>query len=461
MSRERMENIKSVVLVVLVLLSLILTSLLLNNQPQLEFISPATFVPADKQGASKQAKDFVVPDAILFHYGEDRHTKANSSDDVYRILMGQVQNWYFNEFSYYPMTEEKWDSLTRKKLGLELQYNSLIPISVMEQVLTLRDVDQRLTEIDRVWLYYEEADDTVYALFLSTKDHQSFRAKTAVSPKDLRNSYLLFGKNLPEQILKTYKDPQRSPYIVQNKQSFWSVYYLPKKPSVMSMYNYNYLPISRKQLLESYFLDPGLVRQIVERDGTNIYTDGTRSVQVRNGQHLMTLTTPVWQAGDTQMTAYEQLQESVSFINQHMGWIDEFRLRSMEQRTEGSAQIVFRQYLGAFPIISQDSKLIDNIQLNMDKGQVQSMRRSLIDLDTFFGYKEVNVASGADLITYLQENKIDTEKISNIYLAYQLIEQKGYMQLTPAWVVQLEGVYNKIIDVRSAVPKGGKVSGLE
>ncbi|OAJ74701.1 transcriptional regulator [Brevibacillus sp. SKDU10] len=461
MSRERMENIKSVVLVVLVLLSLILTSLLLNNQPQLEFISPATFVPADKQGASKQAKDFVVPDAILFHYGEDRHTKANSSDDVYRILMGQVQNWYFNEFSYYPMTEDKWDSLTRKKLGLELQYNSLIPISVMEQVLTLRDVDQRLTGIDRVWLYYEEADDTVYALFLSTKDQQSFRAKTAVSPKDLRNSYLLFGKNLPEQILKTYKDPQRSPYIVQNKQSFWSVYYLPKKPSVMSMYNYNYLPISRKQLLESYFLDPGLVRQIVERDGTNIYTDGTRSVQVRNGQHLMTLTTPVWQAGDTQMTAYEQLQESVSFINQHMGWIDEFRLRSMDQRTEGSAQIVFRQYLGAFPIISQDSKLIDNIQLNMDKGQVQSMRRSLIDLDTFFGYKEVNVASGADLITYLQENKIDTEKISNIYLAYQLVEQKGYMQLIPAWVVQLEGVYNKIIDVRSAVPKGGKVSGLE
>ncbi|ATO49366.1 YycH family regulatory protein [Brevibacillus laterosporus] len=461
MSRERIENIKSVVLVVLVLLSLIWTSLLLNNQPQLEFISPATFVPADKQGASKQAKDFVVPDAILFHYGEDRHTKAISSDDVYRILMGQVQNWYFNEFSYYPMTEEKWDSLTRKKLGLELQYNSLIPISVMEQVLTLRDVDQRLTGIDRVWLYYEEADDTVYALFLSTKDHQSFRAKTAVSPKDLRNSYLLFGKNLPEQILKTYKDPQRSPYIVQDKLSFWSIYYLPKKPSVMSMYNYNYLPISRKQLLESYFLDPGLVRQIVERDGTNIYTDGTRSVQVRNGQHLMTLTTPVWQAGDTQMTAYEQLQESVSFINQHMGWIDDFRLRSMEERTESNSQIIFRQYLGAFPVISQDSKLIDNIQLNMDKGQVQSMRRSLIDLDTFFGYKEVNVASGTDLITYLQENKIDTEKVSNIYLAYQLIEQKGYMQLIPAWVVQLEGVYNKIIDVRSAVPKGGKVSGLE
>ncbi|WP_232698035.1 YycH family regulatory protein [Brevibacillus daliensis] len=461
-NNDWLEKVKSVLLVFLVLLSGVLTFLLLNNQPKLELISPATFFPSDKLGTTKQLEDLLRPESILFHYGEDKHTKAVYTDDVYRILMGEIENWYFSEFTYYPLSEQKWEALTRNQKGLELQYRSQIPISVLSQVLTIRgDVDPRLTGVDRVWLYHEQMDDAVYALFLSKKDQISFRAKTAVTSKDLNNSYLMFGKSLPEQSLHVYKQPKKSPYVVQDSLPYWHIYYLPKNSSTLSLYNYNYLPITRKQLLDTYFLDPGLVRQIVERDGTYIYTDGTRSIQIRSGQQLMTLTSPTWQTADTDIELRDQVQEATVFINQHMGWIDDFRLETVEERMDQNAQVVFRQYLGSYPLISQDAKLIDNIQVNVDKGQVLSMRRSLIDLDTFFGYKDEQVGSGEELFAYLQEKGVDINKISDVYLAYQLVEQKGYVQLIPSWVIEMEGVYNKLIDVRSARVKGGQPVGLE
>ncbi|WP_139492474.1 YycH family regulatory protein [Brevibacillus dissolubilis] len=461
MMKRWSEPTKSILLIFLISISFVLTSMLWNYQPQFELISPPTYTASDKVGQPKQIEELVEPRAIVFHYGLNRHTKAVYNDAQYRVITSQMNKWYFYDFVAYPLTDDKWESLTRTTKGVEIQFGAAVPVSVISQLVTFRgDMQEQMKGIERIWLYYEEAEGVVYALFISNQDRQVVRARTVVDPKDLEDSYLSLGKYLPEQILKVYKEDD-SLARRNSSMTFWQIFYLPKEAQKMREFNYNYLPITDKQFIDTYFLDPSLVRQIIERDGTMIYTDGNRSIQIRQGQQAMTFTSPALEEAETLLTNEDKLRESIAFVNQHLGWTDEFRFESLEERGESGAQITFRQHIGAYPVVSNEGHELDQIQVTLEQGQVISVKRSLVDLDTFFQYKDITIMSAEELYHYLESEEVDTSEISNIYLAYHLNVLPGYAELKPSWVVEKWGTLYEVIDARSRIPGRGKENGLE
>ncbi len=454
------EPVKTILLDLLVLASFVLTSMLWNNQPQFEVIAPATYVESKLTGQSRQLDDLVTPESIIFHYGGARHTKANTNDSQYRLLRAEMAKWYFYDFTAYPMPKEKWQALTHDKPGLEIRYGSTVPIPVISQLFTFRgEMDEKIKGIDRIWLYYEESEDIVYALFISGKDQQVIRAKTVVTPKDLRESYLPLGRYLPEEILKVVeREPENSN---SQARAFWDNFYLPKDTLKMRKYRYNFLPITDRDLIETFFLDPTLIRQIVERDGTVIYTDGSRSVQIRPERKSMIFTDPALPQRHEPLTNEDTLLAAITFVNKHIGWTDTYRFEQIEKREGEGDQVSFRQYIGAYPLVSEDGQNTDQIALTLEQGQVVTMKRSMIDLDAYIDYQEWSVMSGPELYQKLRQRKVDVKLVKNAYLGYQSRVMRGFVELTPVWVVEKITGEMLVLDAKSTEPKGGRGSGLE
>ncbi|MED1951956.1 two-component system activity regulator YycH [Brevibacillus centrosporus] len=458
--RRWLEPTKTVLLNVLVLLSFCLTGLLWSNQPKFQFIEPAQYTES-KPVQEKQLMQLVTPESVVFHYGEDRHTKAVATDGPYSMIVREMSKWIFLDFTPYMFSNDKWGEIAREKMGIEVRFRSTIPLSIVGRLVTFRDeYDSQIKGVDRLWLYYEKDEDLVYALFLSSEEGKMMRARTSISPKDLRDSYLATGNQMPEQIMKIVK-PERNYSSLEGALPVWNMYYLPKNQVRMQQFRYSYETISDERLIEAYFLDPSLVRQIMERDKTVIFTDGSRSVQLRSEQQAFTFTDPAYQQRAQELSDEEKVQGAVTFINKHLGWLDEYHFERMKKSYNEKDLITFRQYVGSYPLISNSEKPIDTIQITSEAGQVVTLSRSLLNLDKYISNKEWKVMSGPELYQMIRDRKLaDTDQISNAYLAYQTIFGEGYVDLMPVWVVEMANQANLYISAE-ANQGGGKVHGLE
>lgn len=455
-----LETAKTVLLNLLVLASFCLTALLWSNQPKFQFIEPAQYTES-KPVQERQLEELVTPESVMFHYGEDRHTKAVATDGQYGMIVKEMSKWIFLDFSPFTLSNEKWGEITREKMGLEVRFRSTVPLSVIGRLVTFRDeYDNRIKGIDRIWLYYEKEEDLVYALFLSTEEGQMMRARTSISPKDLRESYLATGNQMPEQVMKVVK-PGRNYSALVEAHPFWNMYYLPKNQVRMQQFRYSYVPVTNERLMEAYFLDQSLVRQIMERDKTVIFTDGSRSIQLKAEQQAITFTDPAYQQRAQELSDEEKVQGAVSFINKHLGWLDDYHFERIKKSYNEKDLIMFRQYVGAYPLVSQVGKQIDTIQITSEAGQVVTMSRSLLDLDKYIANKEWLVMSGPELYQSIRDKKLgNTEQITNAYLAYQTIVGDGYVDLMPVWVVEMANQANLYIPAHSN-EGGGRAHGLE
>ncbi|MFX9555909.1 transcriptional regulator, partial [Acinetobacter baumannii] len=83
----------------------------------------------------------------------DRHTKvfANSGNGQFRTINEDMKKWYFNDLTYYPLSEEKWEALTKSK-GLEIQFRSSVPLGLVNQLFMINgEVNGQLKGIERLW----------------------------------------------------------------------------------------------------------------------------------------------------------------------------------------------------------------------------------------------------------------------------------------------------------------------
>ncbi|USG65768.1 two-component system activity regulator YycH [Brevibacillus ruminantium] len=454
------EPAKTLLLTLLVISSFCLTALLWTNQPNLQLIEPAQYKES-KPVKEKQLDELVAPESVIFHYGDDRHTKATATDGHYRLVKEEMPKWIFLDFSPYSLPIEKWEKIAREKPGIEIRFRNSIPLSVVGRLVTFRDeVRDKGKGIDRLLLYYEQDEDLVYALFILSGEEQALRSRTSISPKDLRQSYLPTGNTMPEQIMKVVHREPAVPFLEQNRSS-GSIYYLPKNPVRMQSFQFSYQVIDNNQLLDAYFLDRTLVRQIVERDKTVIYTDGSRSVQLRPDQQTITFTDPATLSAAPELTDEEKVKGAVSFINKHLGWTDEFHFETIKKSYNDKDVVTFRQYIGAYPLYSKEGLPIDTIRVTMEAGQVVTMERSLIDLERYVQSKSWMAMSGPELFQYIREKGLaNTDQIQNAYLSYQTVTREDYVELIPIWVVEVINYPNLYIPAQLK-QRGGPEHGLE
>jgi regulatory protein YycH of two-component signal transduction system YycFG len=313
-----------------------------------------------------------------------------------------------------------WDKQRESREGLEVRFQHGMPVSVLQSVLQIKgDLPPDSDLINSLWISIKENREEALIYFRTNMTGVVYEApKTNLSVGDVEK-LVQRGETIPAY--HTYNGD----------------YYLPNEPLATAAYEIPYTIYTAEQLKKSLFVDPGLTRNLTERDGSEIYTDGKRGLQIRNEQRWMNYSDPAAPV-DNRTDLLEYLNVAVQFINQHGGWNGAFLLGGISQKTAstGTGQpFVFHRYYQTFPIENLQDMYFGRIQVMLRRGIISNYERSIIVPDSKSATKTDEVLVGGTLLDRLVEEAAKRRTIQTVYPVYRSEIGEDTILLTPAWLV--------------------------
>jgi regulatory protein YycH of two-component signal transduction system YycFG len=444
------ERIKTLLLVSLVGLSLFLTFSLWQNKPSFEPMNPPDYEKPLQIGKTAEWVELVKPIEVVFHYEGNRHTKATPDMPQFTIMADVLKKWQFYNPQKIRLSAEEVKKILEDYNGLEYIYPDGVPIHVISQVLDLpEELMTELQEINRIWIYEEKEDNPeLNVLFISNIERKVLKGK--LLQKDQGGGIFSFsnliqiGSQLSEQMP-----------VFQEGDIFY-ILYLPNGETYVNQLTYEVSTIDIYEMAKALFLDMSVMREVPERDGSWIFTDGAKSLQSSETNHDMRYYVPTHE-GIREREDSLEIQQILEFMNRHYGWTGEYRFDQWEQGGESDI-ISFREAIRGFSVYGNDQeRKLGEITLHYNEVQVNEYSRSLIRFERIKRMIRTRILSGEELLAILNEKEVPLNRIRQIHLGYQSIGpvSQSEMKLIPVYVVYKKWERDPlIINARAAGGEG-------
>jgi regulatory protein YycH of two-component signal transduction system YycFG len=421
-----MERIKSVILTILVIISLVQSYFLAYSSPKFDTVVQTDYVKNEVIGTPAERGDILFPEQIILHSGKNTHTLLPLSQQFYVMIYDNfLKRKFYDGFRRTEVASSNlnWDVIRKQNPGIELRFKEAIPLHVLESILQIRQdaplVDAMITSI---WVYVIDNTDEVHTFFLTDNPNDVYEAmKVDISADNVRK-YVAFGEYLP-------------PYHSQTGD-----YYLPDEAITLARIEASYSEFTADQLKRNLFVDPSMTRYFTERDLTQIYTDGKRALQLKNDTHWMKYSDPISIPVNNSNDTKENLLSSIQFINEHGGWNGTYNYSRMSSETEtGPQTFLFRQYVNNYPLIGISPNNFGYIKLVLQRGVVSVYERSLININNDSIVPTESFLPGGKALDTLIEQYPNRLDIVSVFPAYQVVVLKGNkVDLVPRWAVELK-----------------------
>ncbi|MFD0621373.1 YycH family regulatory protein [Paenibacillus sp. GCM10027629] len=418
-----MEKSKTLILTFLVVLSLVQSYFLSYSMPNFEPIqkSESSYVKTEEMGPEEKIENLVFPEQMVLHLGGGKHTVFSPDYIFYKEIFKRLQGRKFDGFQRTSTHLLDLSRIRNEDPGIELVYGQGVPVTLLRKVMQIQGDPEFGDEmINRIWIFTSDDKETVRALFFSSKNQVVYEAtKADLTVQDVKQ-HVEFG-----QAWDSYR-------------LLYDQYYLPDKPLNMVQIEVPYEVFTAEQMQHNLFFDPSTTRNIKEKDGSEIYTDSKRSLQVRPEHQWVTYSDPVARVEGANDVS-ENVLSAVQFVNQHGGWNGTHRLSISPVQVDGT-EVVFQQYYGGYPIVTDSMFRFGNIRLSVQQGVVTSYQRSLIYLDDRASLKQLRTLQGGDELAMMFKRYLDTtnNKVQWVFPAYRPFLTDKVIRLIPTWAVRLE-----------------------
>ncbi|MFD2615294.1 YycH family regulatory protein [Paenibacillus gansuensis] len=415
------EKAKSVLLAVLVLLSLLQSYFLAYNFPNFSITNQpeSGYIRTDLQGTEETAENLLQPDEMILHFGLDKHTVLYPETEFYNLIFQRLKGRTFDGFQRLSILTVDWSEIRKTFKGVEIRFNKGIPMNLLARMMQIQgDTALESDTINRIWIYMKENKEEVRTLFVNDTGSAIYEStKADLTVKDVEE-FVGFGE---------FKTPYATEY---------GEYYLPSEPLKIVKYRIPYDQFTSDQMQRSLFPDPGITRNLPEKDGSVIYTDSKRGLRVINKSKWITYTDPIAPV-DSSNNVLENLYASVQFVNRHGGWNGKYILHETGgSEADGNNRFMFQQYYGPYPIISDEGASFGYMRLTAQKGVVSAYERSLINLDKPVTEKtQLELPGGKELQDRLLNRKLPSP-VRDLYPAYVPTITEKYVELRPVWAVE-------------------------
>jgi len=426
-----MEKVKSALLGVLVVVSLVQSYFLAYSMPSLEakVRTNQDYVQTDPLGPEEEVKNLIFPEQIILHMGNDKHTAFYPDNaPYYDLILTKLKGRDFKGFQRNAVEVVNWDQVRREDQGLELRFGRPIPFALLQNVFKI-DADFLFfgDSIDRIWIYVRKDSEEVRAFFFSTDGRNVYESQRADLTVGDVSTNVGFGEFW-------------TPYRTENGRLYW-----PEEPYDKAVEMQ--VEISRyttEQMQRSLFFDPGVTRAIPESsDGNLIYTDWKRGLRVSENGGWMNFTDLVAPT-EGQTDPVGNVTGAVRFVNQHGGWNGQYRLtQGSEPDTDNVVR--FRQYYNKVPVLSGPGLTFGYMQLKMQQGTVTSYERSLIILDSQPKSRKSRVLPGGDALQSLLGPENFDSRVESLVPAYRPTLEEDVITLQPVWAVRLASGKTQIV----------------
>ncbi|WP_046180623.1 YycH family regulatory protein [Domibacillus tundrae] len=439
------EKIKSAVLALLVLISLAFTWGIWNYQPSYETIADGAddIVTEVEIGQQRKISELVKPSKIISHQGSSHY--GTVSEQELDWIMDEMTKWTFFEpedVSRSLLNKQEFSELLSNDSHVELFFSSSVPFNTIKTMFSFNDTAVPNAVFNRIIITEEENKAFVY--FVSVQERLVFRSQIETrSLKEFKNRYVEDSERLKPYI--SYQIPKGS------------LLYVQKEPPVLTMQSYlseQIEEIEAETFKRALFNDPSYVRR-GSRSDSDEYTDGSSFMRINSNTGTVRY---VNSAETPQSMPLDQLiEKSINFVNDHNGWVDDYRLFKAEP---GSSDISYRLFLGDFPVF--DSQGMAELSQSWGQDRIYQYDRSsfIVQRDKPLPEETVELQSGQKALNQvINLESIDPLLLTDMRIGYEMTleqESRKILTLKPFWYYQYNGEWQKLF-----TDEGRPADGLE
>lgn len=451
------ETIKTIVLSVLVLISLLFTFNIWGFQGNYEKISNSKAQVSDKQPITNQTKllnEAVKPQQMFIHDNE-KHYLLNDLT-LYTQLWDDMSRWEVKSLkdisdNFGKQQFKDWLYAANKGPKLDLVFSDSIPLDVLQPLFKWSANSYEYNSFDRIVLPIDEGSGAKKIYFVS------FSKETVVEADIESANY----RNIVSEI---YKEKSRMPaykaYAINSRRDAL----LPVNRLQLTEKEYFTETISPSRFKKALFDDPETVRQETNLNNP-IYTDGTSLLEIYSNnrqvkfQHRNLEPSSSYQNG-------ELINKSFKYLNDTGSWTDDYQFFSLNE----NQQISFYLYMDQLPVVNSQSQpfgttSIDLRWANNDILDYKHPNYVLGANSNPLSKKSKEIMNGKELIEYLKgHDEYNFDSIEQIFPAYEMVsvseEQDPVVKLVPTWCIKINGTVQPVSKKNEAV-KEDEANGVE
>ncbi|MGI2328425.1 YycH family regulatory protein [Planococcus sp. YIM B11945] len=438
------EQVKSVVLFLLIFLSLTLTFTIWNFTPSYDKIesSPAVDVSI---GEKKTIKQVVRPIKML--YQEDETVKGTTKKDEIDLFTNSMEQWEIREVTRIAenASPKTLSSYMHEKNRFVLYYPGNIPFPVFDALVDITDSAIPEASFDRIaieWATPENAQSTIY--FINTISGMVYQGRIAVNETN----------RFQQDILE--KADEYPVYVTDEKIGKLPIY-VPEEKTTQVIYPYLLEEITPESFRSALFESTSNIESSGDLANKK-YTDDTGAImRLDEAQKSMSFVQPAAETSDPSIPS-ELIFNTVDFINDHGGWTNDYRYFGLAPLNQ---QVSYRLFLDNLPVFSSTASAELEVRWGMRDGQEQVFRyvRPYYVLESTAQTETTELEPGTEALAAISElEKEQLANVTEIIPGYELVQTDGKLiTFLPAWYYQIDGTWKKL----SQDAAGGGNLGLE
>lgn len=453
------EKIKTYILSILVITSMILTTQIwFNVSIEGIFIAPKKSQAISDTFITEYDKvNLLKPNRIVANLGEvGMHTilfneeKGDSAASVYERILEETENilkTYMNKNGVEAIEKHTLEKLNNLRNGrnIELIFENHLDVEVVSSILEIpREMFKDIKQIDSVVvssldnrLYINDMKNNEVHEYKFTKLETAFPYIISLTEK-LDNPYGVFLNEAypelygPKVIIPISINTYKLPVLTVGKET--------------NAANTTDTADTTENIISKFF-DFNTARSITDKNETTIYSDGQgKSVRIEKSGLIEYMRYDTSINGGSIISKADAVKISTDFVNQHLGFPEGTYIASVEEIYQKGKHIGYDiDYKYSFmktPIILDSNMENNPIEVKILGDEVKSYKRFVRVLEPTQDLKEVrNPRNVLDTLFRNINTQIGVEHttVENMYLGYyehQNNENKLFM--IPVWIVEIE-----------------------
>jgi regulatory protein YycH of two-component signal transduction system YycFG len=436
------EQVKSIVLILLILLSFTLTFSVWTYTPVIP-TNEADIVDISI-AKKKSLEETIRPYRMII--SQDNALKGSFANQPIDFVIKKMKTWEIQtvELASNKVNTDQINEFIKNPNRASFFFTADVPIEIFGNILNFANRNFPEVYVNRLIVdWNNDSPDSMTLYFISTSQQKIYSATAENVDK------LAFTERILEQAetMQVFNEIVRD-----NKLSL----YVSSVPENILSYNYSIKEVETDKFKDALFNNPSLVRSNSVSMSEQQYTDDSALMNINFSYKSLNYVHPASEH-ESSANPVDLIQNSLNFVNEHNGWTDDYRYFRMNTATR---QINYQLYFAGLPVFSRDT--LTEISQYWGVDRVYRYFRPYYSLNVAIplGTREVAMTSGQAIYNFLStKTDVNISSIDDLVIGYYLSrdDDQSLFNLEPSWYYLESGSWVRV----SPDLLGGAKFGLE
>ena len=429
------EHIKTVILALLVLMSLVLTYMTWKFTPDLQTVDKEANKDHASQSIGKtnnvDMSEVITPYQIIYSKADHPEGMVASRQNVSTVLKPLKNQHVTHSDQMHSDHNLIIPDLTDEFLVLDFTYD--MPLATyLGDVLNISAKVPSNFKFNRL-LIDQSNDDKIQLYAISKNRHDVVRMTLSSKASSVNKTVAALKKDM-----EPYSE------MITNKDTIDSATHIfaPKSPKYLKSYRTIYNHISVDKMNSVLFDDSVVVRSA--KNGATTYNNNTGVANYDNKTEKYKYNN-LSEDKATSKNMHETIPGTFDYINEHGGFTDDFRLFHTDNK---SGQLTYQMFLNGRPTFNSGD--LNTVKVSWSEDGIYSYARALLKSNVTIdsGEKDEKLQGAEKVRSALANNpNIDFEKVNNITIGYKRVDQpdkddievQRNSEFKPHWYIEYDG----------------------